>query len=141
MWQPRPLVSRKGILLYLDGLIPSKKNSRITVRRTGRSFPSKKYSEWHKDAMSQLEIQGQDGGMQEYHAFEICGKPVMIRAHLFFGTHGRADASNKIESVMDLLVDANIITDDSWQYVPELHITASYRKRAPGALIRIVPRG
>ena len=34
----------------LDGLPRSKKNSRITDRRTGRSFPSLEYRNWFKES-------------------------------------------------------------------------------------------
>lgn len=34
----------------------------------------------------------------------------------------RFDLSNAAESVMDLLVDAEILADDSWAVVPQLHL-------------------
>lgn len=128
VWTPRPLQSRKGILLYLDGLIPSKKNSRVTNRKTGRSFPSRKYTQWHKDATEQLTWQ--EPG-------PATGDPLKVRAHLFFGTRGRADLTNKAESVMDLLVDFGVLPDDSWLVVNDIRLTGSYRKGRPGALVRI----
>lgn len=37
-------------------------------------------------------------------------------------TRRKADATNKAESIMDLLVDAGIIEDDNWFIVPELSL-------------------
>ncbi len=44
------------------------------------------------------------------------------RIELIFypSTKRKADATNKAESVMDLLVDAGIIEDDNWFVVPEV---------------------
>ena len=38
----------------ITGRTPSKKNSRVTNRKTGRSFPSRDYVKWHKNAEKQL---------------------------------------------------------------------------------------
>lgn len=38
--------------LVLPFETPSKKNSRVVDRRTGRSFPSKVYTAWHKEALA-----------------------------------------------------------------------------------------
>lgn len=37
-------------------------------------------------------------------------------------TKRKADATNKAESVMDLLVDAGIIEDDNWFVVPKVEL-------------------
>ncbi len=89
------------------GRIPSKKNSRINTR-SGRSFPSAKYTAWHKDASSQL----------------IGQKAIPIGSSLqlnfYFPDNRRTDLSNKTESIMDLLVDNGFLEDDCWQVVPSL---------------------
>ena len=117
------LKSRKGLLIYLDGLIPSKKNSRVTNRKTGRSFPSAKYREWHKTASKQLP--------------ELNVAKAKVHIHLFFGTLGIADMTNKAESIMDLLVDNKTLLDDNWKVCNDMRLTARYRKRMPGAIVRI----
>lgn len=96
--------------IILLGRVPSKKNSRINTR-SGRSFPNKKYTEWHKDASWQLK-----------------GKPVIdsdtITLKFWLPDNRRTDLSNKAESIMDLLVDNGFIKDDCWQVIPHLYLDA-----------------
>ena len=88
----------------LKGNIPSKKNSRINTR-SGRSFPSRKYSEWHEDAGWQIKSL----------------KPIKhrIKIDYIFTPKDRRlfDVSNKIESINDLLVDMGIIEDDNYKFL------------------------
>ena len=97
-------------IITLHGRIPSKKNSKIMVCR-GKFpmlLPSQKYTEWHKDATSQLS-----------------GRCDIIKSNklklTFYPPDKRpADLSNKTESIMDLLVDCGLIEDDNWYIVSEL---------------------
>lgn len=99
------------LVLTLNGRIPSKKNSRISTR-SGRTFPSKKYTEWHKDAISQVEA----------------SKLKPIRAHtpivfiLYAPDKRKADLSNKWESVADMLVDCSRFVDDNWFVLDDIHM-------------------
>lgn len=90
--------------LVILGRIPSKKNSRINTR-SGMSFPSSKYTAWHKDASTQLSI-------QKIEPFKT-GQGVNLT--FYMPDNRRTDLTNKAESVMDLLVDNGILDDDSWQ--------------------------
>ena len=103
----------KDIFITLVGRVPSKKNSRITTR-TGRSFPSKAYSAWHVDASSQL-----------------LGAPIprikpekveSIHIRFWSADKRKFDLTNKAESIMDLLVDNDIILDDNFSVVPKLSL-------------------
>lgn len=92
------------IKLILKGRIPSKKNSRINTK-SGRSFPSSKYTAWHKDASNQLKTQTMT-------PFELQGG---IALNFYMPDNRRTDLTNKAESVMDLLVDNGYLEDDCWQ--------------------------
>ena len=48
-----------------------------------------------------------------------------IKAEFWLPDNRKTDLSNKIESVMDLLVDNGIIEDDSWQIISDLHLIAN----------------
>jgi len=99
--------------ITLKGRIPSKKNSRIINRKTGKSFPSKNYQEWHKDASKQLQGRIPDEAIE-------CTKKVTIT---FYAPDKRKyDLTNKAESIMDLLVDNKILEDDNYQVVPNIHL-------------------
>lgn len=87
--------------------------------------------EWHKGAGLQVAAQRRDRTLMR----------ASMRIHLYFGTKGVADLTNKAESICDLLVDCAVLADDNWKVMRRLELTGSYRKGAPGALIRIIPRG
>lgn len=99
------------IKLTLTGDVPSKKNSKQIIYVKGRPLiiSSKNHKEWHGRALHQL----------------LGIKPVesdIERVELIFypGSKRKSDATNKAESIMDLLVDAGIIEDDNWFVVPEV---------------------
>ena len=56
---------------------------------------------------------------------------------MYFGTMGKADLDNRLTSVLDMLVEALVLRDDKWQDVPRIAVQAEYRKKEPGAFIRI----
>lgn len=93
-------------MITILGQVPSKKNSRINTR-SGRSFPSKRYSAWHKDATTQLRASQQ----AKYE------NKVEITYMFYVQDLRRRDISNMIESVNDLLVDEGIVPDDDWQHL------------------------
>ncbi len=73
------------------------------------NLPSEKYMEWHKDASKQLS----------------CQVPILTDSLTltFFVPDKRAgDLTNKAESVMDLLVDMNIIEDDNWYVISNINL-------------------
>lgn len=94
------------------GRIPSKKNSRINTR-SGRSFPSAKYTEWHKDASLQLK------NLNVNYQYINCGK---IELKFWLPDNRRCDLTNKAESVMDLLVDNDLLEDDCWQITGPVYL-------------------
>lgn len=96
------------MLLVIKGRIPSKKNSRINTR-SGRSFPSSKYTAWHKDASMQIK----DAKPQTEKGFVLT---------FYMPDDRRCDLTNKAESVMDLLVDNGVIEDDAWQKTGEVRL-------------------
>lgn len=120
------MLNPKTVELTLEGNVPSKKNSRIN-RGDGVSFPSRKYAEWEKLALQQTRLQTR----------ERFFKPVGIEIIIYFGTNVRADLDNRITSVLDMLVEALVLKDDKWQDVPIIKAQAEYRKRKPGAFVRI----
>lgn len=92
--------------ILITGRCPSKKNSRINTR-SGRSFPSAKYTAWHKDAS--LQLLGQKPIQSDFLVLKF-----------WFPDNRRTDLSNKAESVMDLLVDNGLLEDDCWQVINSL---------------------
>ena len=97
------------VKILLTGIVPSKKNSRINTR-SGRSFPSSKYTAWHKDAVLQLQ------GI----------KPIKKGTPLIFTYYSDSmrsgDLSNKWQSIEDTFTDCGIIEDDNWFQLPDIHM-------------------
>lgn len=105
--------------ITIKGNTPSKKNSRRPFVRGGRmmNFPSKRYTEWHKDATIQLK------GSKLPSPDVLPLKIVEHTTLTFYAPNKRKyDLSNRAESIMDLLVDCGIIEDDNWSVIPRLEI-------------------
>ncbi len=95
------------IVLY--GTVPSKKNSRINTK-SGRSFPSSKYTAWHKTALQQLD------SMQPI----PIGSPIIFT--YYSDSKRSGDLSNKWQSIEDTFTDCGIIEDDNWFILPDIHM-------------------
>jgi Holliday junction resolvase RusA-like endonuclease len=113
----------------IEGRIIAKKNSRRTIK-SGRSLPSKKYEEWHKEASFQLLL-------QRAVKFPV-QNDLFIKILFFFPDNRKTDLSNKAESVMDLLVDCGVLDDDNWKVVGSLYLRSiGVDKKNPRAEIYI----
>ena len=116
----------------IDGETPSKKNSRINLP-SGVSIPSKKYTEWNKNAILQLKSE-----LREENKLDApLSSPVSISLLFIHGDKRRRDSDNGCSSIMDTLVDANILDDDNWNIVRSIYITNDYKKSAPSCAILI----
>lgn len=100
---------KNKIIIY--GSTPSKKNSKIISCRGNRPclFPSSKYTEWNKDALSQIK------GKEQI-------KANSLTITFFTGDNRKFDLTNKAESIMDTLVDAGLLEDDNYSVVSDLHL-------------------
>ena len=117
------------ISFVIKGETPAKKNSRIINTKTGRSFPSKRYSEWHRNAMMQL--------MTMRKTFTPIQEPCKIHMTFVHGDLRRRDSDNGTSSILDLLVDCGVLSDDNWQIVKQLSIENEYEKGNPYCKIGI----
>lgn len=105
------------IIIY--GSCPSKKNSRINTR-SGRSFPSSKYTAWHKEASAQV------AGCKQIPN----GSTLTIS--FIAGDKRKFDLTNKAESIMDMFVDNGILEDDNYSIIPTLILKyGGYEKDKP----------
>ena len=113
----------------IHGRIPSKKNSRISTR-SGRTYPSKDYQEWHKEQSLALKIV-----RKPVKPIERCEIVIIFYAP----DKRRADLSNKAESIMDLLVDNGFLVDDNWFVCGCLAlIFAGIDRKKPRAEVQII---
>lgn len=120
------MLNPKTVEITLTGNVPSKKNSRVRTR-AGAYIPSKDFYDWQEQALWQVRQQCR----QRF--FE----PVCVDVTIIFGRKSKSDLDNRLTSVLDMLVEALIIRDDRFEYVPAMSARAEYRKNEPGAIIRI----
>ena len=119
--------------LTIYGETPSKKNSRINTR-SGRSFPSKRYTEWHDDAVTQILRQ-----------WDCRNKPIEkcnISLVFYHGDLRKRDSDNGTSSIFDLLKDVGVIRDDNWMNIPSHHVGNDYDKKNPRCeiVIEVLPK-
>jgi len=100
--------------LVLPGRVPSKKNSKRIVIAGGRPrlISSEAFTAWHEEMMLRV---------RRYRPKKPIARAA-VAITFFAENRRRFDLSNAAESVMDLLVDAEILTDDSAENVPDLRL-------------------
>lgn len=122
------------MIIRLTAPIPSKKNSRLVVGRgRGRALniPSEAYREWHKANLGS--VRAQIAGLP------LPAAPVELRLRIYLADRRRRDLDNALSSVLDLLVDAGALKDDSWAVVPSMRIEACLVSEEPSAVVEISP--
>lgn len=101
------------MLLTIEGNVPSQKNRKIISqnRSTGRPFlrSAPAVKEWQASAAVQLQVQ--------WRGLKITGYPISLVVVVYFDSLRRRDLDNALSSVMDALVAAGIIEDDSVAFV------------------------
>lgn len=118
------------LTLTLTGETPAKKNSKIWTR-SGKLIPSAKYKAWHDVAV--ILIRTQAGRIY------TIDEELKITMTFYHGDQRKRDSDNQASSILDTLMDAEVIADDKWQIVRELSIKNFYDKANPRAVITIEP--
>jgi Holliday junction resolvase RusA-like endonuclease len=107
-----------SLVLYLEGPIVPKARPRVT--RTGTYMPPA-YADWKEAAITSF-------GMRQKEM--AISSPVSINIYLL-GKHSRAgDLDNVSGSILDALVQANILAKDNMMVVQSLTICLEYNKKA-----------
>ena len=118
------------MILHIPLETPSKKNSRVVDRRTGRTFPNKRYTEWHKAAALYV---------RQQYTHPLDEGPFALYMEFTHGDRVRRDSDNGVSSILDLLVDCGVLPDDNWMVVSKIVTTNLYDKGRPGVQISIIP--
>lgn len=118
----------------IHGETPSKKNSRINTK-SGRSFPNKRYTEWHKNAMNELFAEVFNLRNEEKAKLPI--KQCEIKLTFIHGDLRKRDSDNGTSSIFDTLKDSGIITDDNWQVIKHYEVSNDLKKNNPCCMIHI----
>ena len=104
-------------MITIYGQVPSLKNNKqlFINRRTGKHFitSSQQTKDWNEEALWQLAT-----------AKPVTEYPVALYLTFYCKDNRRRDMDNMLSSVLDILVKADVLVDDSWQYVPRITLTA-----------------
>lgn len=102
--------------LILKGNVPSQKNSKQIFRNraTGKPFitSSVLVKQWQTNCLWQLK------GIKPIEKYPVC-----VNLLFFYDSNRRHDLDNGAAGVMDILVKAGILEDDSTKYVQKLCLT------------------
>lgn len=96
--------------IVLNGKVVPKKNSKNVFYKNGRMFvlPSTRFVEWHKNAEQQIKQ------LDENVCFD---SPCHVDIQFYHSDNRRRDSDNLLSSIFDLLVDTNVLSDDSTKIV------------------------
>lgn len=102
------------LMIIVRGRIPSKKNSKRVFARGNRVIviPSENHKVWHEEQSYRIKK------FRPKKPIEKCEVEIVFYAP----DKRKADLTNKAESLMDLLVDNDIIVDDNWFVCGDLHL-------------------
>ena len=102
--------------LVVPGDTPSKKNGKriITNNRTGKPMiiSSTRHNDWEKGAIAALALQ--------FAGYKVTDYPVALSLTFYFSNKRAHDLDNVAASIMDVLVKAHVLEDDSTKYVNSL---------------------
>ena len=106
------------MILVIYGNVPSQKNRKIISqnRATGRPFlrSAPKVKEWQEQASIQLN--------RQWRGLKVVGYPISMDIVFYFDSLRRRDLDNALSSVMDALVAAGVIEDDSVAFVNAIKV-------------------
>jgi len=99
----------KKEMFFIASQVPSSKNSRITNRATGRSFPSKNTQKYVKNTKSQY-LENKETFLKMLEGKE---KPYLVEFHFVRDSKRRWDFGNICQVCTDLMTTYEFIEDDN----------------------------
>lgn len=104
--------------LIISGDVPSQKNGKeISInRKTGQRFvrSNDRVKSWQKSAISELK--------EQFSGNMVTGYPIGVSLVFYYKTNRRKDLDNGAGGVMDALVKAGVLEDDSQKFVDCLQL-------------------
>lgn len=126
-------------MIFIPNNVPSSKNSRITSRSTGRSFPSKLCQQYVKDTKDVFILE-KDSFLK---MLENKSMPYKIGFHLVRETKRKCDFHNMVQLPLDLMTKNGWIEDDNMDIILPFPMEIdgkfiTYDKLNPGVYIKIL---
>lgn len=125
-------------MFFIKSNVPSSKNSRITSRVTGRSFPSKNTQKYIKESKVDYLLNKQ----AFLNLLEGKEKPYLIEFHFVRQSRHRWDFHNMVQVICDLFTEHGYLEDDNTDIMFPIPLEIegklySYNKDNPGVWISV----
>lgn len=125
------MVLRDRIYLKFTGEVASKKNSRVFNRERRVLLTSKRFRAWERVARASLQEQISELPDEKKEALPLDEKRhVSICFQFTHEDRHRRDSDNAVSSVLDLLVDGGVLTDDCWEIAGNYMVTSRLAREA-----------
>jgi hypothetical protein len=125
-------------MIWISGNVPSSKNSRITSRATGRSFPSKNTQKYIKESKPDFLLN------KTKFLNMLAGKqmPYLVEFHFVRQSRHRWDFHNMVQVLCDLFQEHEYLEDDCTDVMFPIPLEMndklySYDKENPGVWISV----
>lgn len=118
--------------------VPSKKNSRQNFVKNGKqvSIPSKQHADYVKMTQMQFEVFGREFKKAVTHYGLVY--PLSVEFTFIRSSHRRFDYCNACQTIEDLMVKYDWITDDSADHLIPVFKPYEYNKEVPGVKIKLI---
>jgi hypothetical protein len=118
------------IKIFISGSVPSSKNSKVF---TGKFLVWSKAAQKYRKESKQQYLNNKDLFISQIHEFPIRCSIKFIR-----GTHHKFDLINPTQTLFDLLVEYQWISDDNADIIIPVYEKYEYDKEKPGVIIKIL---
>ena len=109
------MLKKTSYTLVFSGIPPAKKNNKRTIYRGGRKYvvPSENHEQWHNRCQSELWEQKQQMPREPIQYADL------IVATFYVPDLKKRDSDNCLTSILDFLVDMDILVGDHMQIIRE----------------------
>lgn len=127
-------------IFKIKGEVPAKKNSNKFNTKSKVMYKDPRFVRWHESSLLQLNIQKRMYIDKIGHVWtqkDTLRGPLVMSIYLYHEDERNRDADNQETSLLDLLQDAEIISNDNWKVIPFTHRYNYLDKDNPRAEVHI----
>ena len=126
------VLAQRPVRFVIHNQLPSGKNA-VRITRTGHRYPAKRFSDWKKDAIGQIDAQlpRPEGGRPYFYFID----PVVATVAYYAGDKRRRDVPGMIDALWHIMECIQIVDDDA--QIQDVIFTTGYDKQNPRAEITI----
>ncbi len=102
--------------LVISGNVPSQKNNKVIAynRRSNKPFirSNARVKDWQRRAVAEL--------IDQFDGYVTSGYPIDLSFTFYYQDRRRRDLDNSVSSVLDVMVKAEVIEDDSVDFINKI---------------------